>query len=122
MRRDRADLRQRVPDYEGADHCIALWPVIYAWDGSNYAYVSAQPRFRPFDQQEIKTLQQGTPNDCDEATIAKIQPFLGAPPKTGLDDAIAWAHSTVVLPARTRHRRPIRHRHTRSEEVSAHAH
>jgi hypothetical protein len=41
-------------DYEGANHCFATWPVIYAWDGSNYANVSAQPRFRPFYQQELK--------------------------------------------------------------------
>jgi hypothetical protein len=80
-------------DYEGADHCVAFWPVIYAWDGSNYANVSAQPRFRPFYQQEIKTLQQGARDECDEATIAKIQRFLGAPPNTGINEAIQSANS-----------------------------
>jgi hypothetical protein len=81
-------------DYEGANHCFATWPVIYAWDGSNYANVSAHPHFIPFYEQKIKTLNLGPPDDCDKATIAKIQRFLGAPPNTGLSEAIAWAQST----------------------------
>jgi len=98
-------------DYEGAA-CAAAWPVIYGWDGRRYANLSAQPRFRPFYEQEIKTLQQEVANTrrtesmdkdrsrrrlssdsarCAEASIAKIQRFLGAPPNTGLADAIRWA-------------------------------
>jgi hypothetical protein len=100
-------------DYEGAA-CAATWPVIYGWDGSNYANLSAQPRFRPFYEQEIKKLQQevaetrrtesmyknsnrrGPSTDgarCAEASIAKIQRFLGAAPDTGMADAIRWAKS-----------------------------
>jgi hypothetical protein len=80
--------------YEGAGHCVASWPVIYGWDGKNYANLSAEPRFRLFYENEIKTLRAGTPEDCDEATIAKIQRFLGAPPNTGMTEAIQWANSS----------------------------
>jgi hypothetical protein len=100
-------------DYEGAE-CAATWPVIYGWDGSRYANLSAQRRFRRFYEQEIKRLQQevantrrtesmykdpigrGPPSDgarCAEASIAKIQRFLGAAADTGLADAIRWAKS-----------------------------
>jgi hypothetical protein len=84
-------------DYEGAVHCLAFWPVIYGWDGKNYSYLSAEPRFRPFYENEIKTLGAGTPDDCDQATIAKIQRFFGAPRNTGMTDAIRWAKSSDPL-------------------------
>lgn len=80
--------------YQGANHCFATWPVIYAWNGTEYANVSAQPRFRRFYEQETKKLQGDESDDCDKATIAKIQRFLGAPPNTGLSDAIQWANSS----------------------------
>ena len=101
-------------DYEGAE-CAATWPVIYGWDGSRYANLSAQRRFRRFYEQEIKRLQQevadtrrtesmykdpnrrGPSSDgarCAEASIAKIQRFLGAAPDTGMADAIRWARSS----------------------------
>ena len=104
-------------DYEGAA-CAATWPVIYGWDGSKYANLSAQPRFRPFYQQEIKRLRrevadtrriESTEKDrngpqtssdgarCAEASIAKIQRFLGAGPDTGMADAIRWANSSDRL-------------------------
>ncbi len=102
-------------DYRGASHfCYATWPVIYAWDGSNYANVSAQPQFKQFYEQEINAQQQevakakrilstykhgnhpwdGDGDPCAMATIAKIQRFLGAPPDTGKADAIRWANSS----------------------------
>jgi hypothetical protein len=80
-------------DYEGGNHCLATWPVIYGWDGKNYANLSGQPQSRRFYEQEIRRLRQGTPDDCEEATIAKIRRFLGAPPNTGMTEAIAWATS-----------------------------
>ena len=104
-------------DYEGAE-CAATWPVIYGWDGIRYANQSAQTRLRPFYQQEIKRLQheiantrltettykvsnrRGPSSDgarCAEASVAKIQRFLGAPPDTGMADAIRWAHSSDPL-------------------------
>ncbi len=52
-------------DYEGANHWFATWPVIYGWDGKNYANLSALPRFRPFYEQQMKALRAGTPDDCD---------------------------------------------------------
>ena len=94
--------------------CAATWLVIYGWDGSRYANLSAQRRFRLFYEQEIKKLRQEVaktrrtesvykdPNGrepssdgarCAEASIAKIQRFLGAAPNTGLADAIRWAKS-----------------------------
>jgi hypothetical protein len=73
---------------------MAFWQVVYGWDGKNYANLSAAPRFRPFYENQIKTLRAGTPDDCDKATIDKIQRFLGAPPNTGLADAIRWAKSS----------------------------
>jgi hypothetical protein len=104
-------------DYEGAAGA-ATWPVIYGWDGNNYANLSAQPRFRPFYEQEIKRLRgevadarrieskekdrNGRPPSsdgarCAEASIAKIQRFLGAGPDTGMADAIRWANSSDRL-------------------------
>ena len=104
-------------DYEGAA-CAATWPVIYGWDGSKYANLSAQPRFRPFFEQEIKRLRREVADTrriesrekdrngrrpssdearCAEASIAKIQRFLGAGPETGVADAIRWANSSDRL-------------------------
>lgn len=82
--------------YEGAMHCLADWPVIYAWDGADYANVSAQPRLRPFYRREIKSLEKRTdiPADCRAASVYQIERFLGAPPTTGLDDAAKWATSS----------------------------
>ncbi len=82
-------------DYQGAGFCFATWPVIYGWDGSNYANLSAHPRFRRFYQDEIKSMRQGVSatSDCREASIAKIKRFLGADPNTGMADAIRWANS-----------------------------
>ena len=104
-------------DYEGANHCFATWPVIYAWDGTNYAYVSTEPRFRPFYQQEIKTLQQGDRDECDEATIAKIERFLGASPDTGINEAIACGEQQQSHRARVRRRRPLRHRYAGERRI-----
>ena len=104
-------------DYEGAA-CAATWPVIYGWDGSKYANLSSQPRFRAFYQQEIKSLRreiadtrriESSEKDrngrrpssdearCAEASITKIQRFLGAGPDTGMADAIRWANSSDRL-------------------------
>jgi len=92
----------QLTDYQGA-FCSSSWPVIYDWDGSNYTNLSGQPKFRPFYERQIKSLQQveqeGYRNNplfdpiCERADIQKIQRFLGAPPDTGIADAIKWADS-----------------------------
>jgi hypothetical protein len=38
----------------GRDHCAAIWPVIYAWNGSGYADVSGQ--FKGFYRQRLQDL------------------------------------------------------------------
>ena len=86
--------------YAAGDQCVAGWTKIYRWDGSDYSNQSDQPRFRHFHQQEIESLQKGvagfSPN-CTKASIAKIQRLLGAPPNTGLDEAIELAKSSDPL-------------------------
>ena len=85
-------------EYDGADRCAAGYMRIYAWDGSNYSNQSALPRFKKFYEHEIATMRKGVAGvnpECDKASIAKIQrDLLGAPPNTGLDDAIGLAKSS----------------------------
>ena len=86
-------------DYEGAMHCVATWPVIYAWTGSSYANVSRN--YLPYYRRKLESLKKqiaGDPSnrqgkvDCLEAQAAKIERFLGD--KTaGLNDAIRWSQS-----------------------------
>ena len=87
--------------YEGADRCSPGYKRIYSWDGSNYSNESAQPRFKPFYEHEVETMKKGVEGEnpeCSKASIAKIQrTFLGAPPNTGLDDAIRLAKSNDPL-------------------------
>jgi len=84
---------------EGGSQCFAGYTRIYSWDGSNYSDQSAQPRFKPFYEHEIESLKKSDDNpECINASIAKIQrTFLGAPPNTGLDDAIRLAKSNDPL-------------------------
>jgi hypothetical protein len=84
---------------QGGSQCFAGYIRIYSWDGSNYSNQSAQPRFKPFYQHEIESLKKSGENpECIKASIAKIQrTFLGAPPNTGLDDAIRLAKSSDPL-------------------------
>lgn len=42
--------------YYGAQHCIASWPVIYAWTGSNYSDVSSH--YKGFYEQRLASLQK----------------------------------------------------------------
>jgi hypothetical protein len=89
-------LESALTDYDGGTgHCVATWPVIYAWDGSNYSNVSAQSQYRPFYQQELAAVQAvSPPDDCGKAEAAKLQRLLGGDPNTGLSDAINWANSS----------------------------
>src|SRR5208283_3564088 len=81
---------------EGGSQRFAGYTRIYSWDGSNYSDQSAQPRFKPFYQHEVESMKARKDEnpECTKASIAKIQrTFLGAPPNTGLDDAIRLAKS-----------------------------
>ena len=84
-------------NYQVGDECSTGYTKIYAWDGSNYSNQSDQPRFKPYYEQEIEMLKKKVPDDnpeCNNRSIAMIQrDLLGAPPNTGLDDAIKLAKS-----------------------------
>jgi len=91
---------QEFADYRGEARCSASWPKIYRWDGSNYANLSAEPRFRPFYENEIKSIQRGVAKEnpaCTRASMAKIERLLGAAADTGMADAISWAKSSDPL-------------------------
>jgi hypothetical protein len=45
-----------LTSYEGASHCQATWPVIYAWTGNGYADVSSQ--YREYYQQQLAFLKK----------------------------------------------------------------
>jgi HEAT repeat protein len=87
-----------VGSYQIGDRCTVGYTKIYVWDGSNYSNQSDQPRFKPYYEHEIETLKKGGADfnpECNKANIAKIQrDLLGAPPNTGLDDAIRLAKSS----------------------------
>jgi hypothetical protein len=85
----------------GPDQCSAGWSKIYGWDGSDYSNQSEQPRFKKFYEHEVETLKKGvagiSPN-CTKASVAKIQrDFLGAPPNTGLDEALELTKSSDAM-------------------------
>ena len=90
-----------VGNYQIGDRCTLGFTKIYAWDGSNYSNQSDQPRFKPYYEHEIEMLKKGVADvdpECNKAIIAKIQrDLLGAPPNTGLDDAIRLAKSSDPL-------------------------
>ncbi|WP_423966831.1 HEAT repeat domain-containing protein, partial [Candidatus Binatus sp.] len=90
-----------LPNYRVGNECSAGYTRIYAWDGSNYSNQSDQPRFKPYYEQEIEMLKKRVPDDnpeCNNRSIAMIQrDLLGAPPNTGLDDAIKLAKSSDPL-------------------------
>ena len=81
---------------QGSSQCFAGYTRIYSWDESNYSDQSAQPKFKPFYEREVESIKKSDQNpECSKASIAKIQrTFLGAPPNTGLDDAIRLAKSS----------------------------
>ncbi len=96
-------LPAELTGYQGATHCIATWPVIFAWTGTGYTNVSG--RFPDFYEHQIEVLNQKIAalpphpeqiigfqgvSDCLEADQAKIQRVLGDP-DAGLDQAIALA-------------------------------
>lgn len=75
--------------------CTTTWPVIYAWDGTNYSNVSAQPQYAPWYESQLTSLQAqktASPSNCLQAEIDKIQRVLGNP-TAGLADATTWAAS-----------------------------
>lgn len=45
-----------LTDYDGAQHCIATWDVIYAWTGSNYTDVSSQ--YKQYYEHKLASLQK----------------------------------------------------------------
>src|SRR5271155_1225966 len=93
-----------------AGHCVATWPVIYAWTGSGYANVS--DRFPRFYKDKLKRLSDqiaalppsanhplrypdpGWNADCLNAEAAKIQRFLGISADAALSQAAAAASSS----------------------------
>ena len=91
-------LTEQFTDYDGgAGHCVAFWPVIYAWTGNIYNNVSGLAQYRIYYQQQLSMLQlqlQASPDDCTKAEIAKLQRFLGIDPNAGLTDAGNWANSS----------------------------
>jgi hypothetical protein len=90
-----------VGNYQIGDRCTAGYTKIYIWDGSNYSNQSDQPRFKPYYEHEIEMLKKRVADvnpECNKASIAMIQrDLLGAPPNTGLDDAIRLAKSSDPL-------------------------
>jgi hypothetical protein len=88
-------------NYQVGDECSVGYTKIYAWDGSNYSNQSDQPRFKPYYEQEIEMLKKRVADDnpeCNNRSIAMIQrDLLGAPPNTGLDDAIRLTKSSDPL-------------------------
>ncbi|MGH7813908.1 MAG: hypothetical protein ACREQI_07905 [Candidatus Binataceae bacterium] len=89
----------QLTNYEGAMHCVATWPVIYAWTGTVYA--DASRNFSLYYRRKLQSVKMqiagNPPNeqgkaDCLKAEAAKIERFLGN--KTaGLDDALRWSRS-----------------------------
>jgi len=97
--------------YDGADHCVATWPVVYAWTGTSYTDVS--DRFNAYYRDRLDALTQqiaklppsvdtdlpplgsqpGFENDCLRAEAAKIQRVLGISPNAGLEQAVAWSRN-----------------------------
>ncbi|HLW69963.1 MAG TPA: HEAT repeat domain-containing protein [Candidatus Binataceae bacterium] len=86
----------QITDYQGSSHCASSWPVIYAWTGTSYSYVSTQAQYQPFYQQLLASLQNQyttLPSDCLQAEIDKLQRVLGTP-TAGLSNATTWASSS----------------------------
>jgi hypothetical protein len=42
--------------YEGGNHCQAVWPIVYAWNGKGYSDVSGQ--YKEYYQQELASLKK----------------------------------------------------------------
>jgi len=98
-----------ITGYAGAGHCVATWPVIYAWSGSEYADVSNQ--FTNFYKDELNRLNKQIAvlppasgespvpyspawnADCLKAEAAKIQRVLDISPNAGLSQAESLARS-----------------------------
>ena len=97
--------------YAGAWHCVATWPVVYAWTGTSYTDVS--DRFNAYYRDRLDALTQqiaklppsvetdppprlgdpGSQDDCFRAEAAKIQRVLGISPNAGLEQAVAWSRN-----------------------------
>ncbi|HVA83461.1 MAG TPA: HEAT repeat domain-containing protein [Candidatus Binataceae bacterium] len=62
----------------GRDHCTAIWPVIYAWDGSGYADVSGQ--FKGFYRQRLQELTRRlAPSPTPTPVSERVQTFESQP-------------------------------------------
>jgi hypothetical protein len=78
--------------YDGAQHCIAEWPVIYGWTRGDYRDVSGL--YKHYYEEELAALRkESASDDCTKAEIAKIERFIGISPNAGMSDAIKWANS-----------------------------
>lgn len=82
--------------------CLATWPVIYAWTGSNYSNVSDQ--FKGFYRQELASREKAISSygdspqshwrkECSQAEAAKLERVLGISANAGLDQAKRLAAS-----------------------------
>ena len=45
-----------ISEYEGAQHCMANWPVIFAWTGQGYGDVSSH--FKGYYEQQLASIQR----------------------------------------------------------------
>ncbi|HUY20673.1 MAG TPA: hypothetical protein VMV15_15775 [Candidatus Binataceae bacterium] len=77
--------------YEGAQHCIAIWDVIYAWTGSDYTDVSSQ--YKHYYQEDLAWLQKDisrieAQNERAQQALAAQRPgaaaSAGSEPPSGL--------------------------------------
>lgn len=73
----------------GTGHCIAAWPVIYAWTGNAYSDVSSH--YKSYYKRWFHSPSHSL-DDCTEAEAEKIERFLGSP-EAGIADAIRWSES-----------------------------
>ncbi len=78
--------------YYGALHCMAEWPVIYAWTGSTYSDVSS--RYRSYYEQQLASLKKEiAQTEAQNERAEKALAAQGAGPKaeTG-GEALRWWH------------------------------
>jgi hypothetical protein len=96
----------QISSYNGTRSCLAIFPVIYGWNGSAYADMSRQ--FPDYYRKTLQDLQHKIakwpatadfardPAGCDRIEADAIERFLGSP-DAGIEDAIRWSQSSSKL-------------------------